>query len=151
MGGREEHSSDSHGPGCAGKKALQAGHEVVLQKELLIERPENVAGDVSEVSFVEGMQRAQPLGNQHTEKDEGDGGGDDPQRWKEAMGAEAKFVAAGTARQHNRQRDGESDGGEDSLQGFRGPEDGDDQQVTEDDLCQVAESSEWQRHERSMA
>ena len=54
----EECSGERHSSGFIREKAEQAVHEIVLQKKLLIDGPEHVAGDVGEIGFIEGMQRA---------------------------------------------------------------------------------------------
>ena len=76
------------------EKAEQAVHEIVLQKELLVDGPENVAGDVFEIGFVERMQRPEFCSDERAQHGKRDGGGQDPERWDEAAPAQAQFVAA---------------------------------------------------------
>ena len=51
----EEDTGEHHGGGFTRDEAQQPVHEIVLQKKLLINGPEHVAGDVREIGLVEGM------------------------------------------------------------------------------------------------
>src|SRR5208282_2268276 len=75
----KECSGERDSSGFIREKAEQAVHEIVLQKELLIDGPEHVAGDVGEISFVERMQRADFGGGEPTQGGKRDGGGQDPE------------------------------------------------------------------------
>src|ERR1700694_3335665 len=61
------------------EEARQARHEEVIQKELLVERPENVAGYVLEVAFVKRVQSADLFCYEHAGDGDYDGGGEDPE------------------------------------------------------------------------
>src|SRR5580698_3182015 len=59
----EEHARQSQSRGFIREKTQQPVHEIVLQKKLLVNGPQHVAGDVSEVSFVERVKRSEFRGD----------------------------------------------------------------------------------------
>src|ERR1700727_98174 len=48
----EQYGGQAHGRTFARKQAGEARHEVIVQKKLLVERPQNVSRNVLEVAFV---------------------------------------------------------------------------------------------------
>ena len=77
--GGEECSGERHGSGFIREKAEQSVHEIVLQEKLLINGPEQVAGDVGEIGFVERMQRADLPGDKDAHGRQRDRTGQDPE------------------------------------------------------------------------
>ncbi len=72
-----------------GKQVSKAGHEVILQEELLVDGPEDVARDVFEIGFVERVEGAGFCRDERAEQGKGDRSGQDPERFAEAAEADA--------------------------------------------------------------
>src|ERR1022692_3335671 len=81
----EQYRSQSHGGAFAREQARQTGHEQVIQEDLLVERPQDVAADVFEIAFVQRVQRTDLPGRKHAYDCEKDGGGKNPQRWRQTV------------------------------------------------------------------
>src|SRR5450755_3378472 len=76
----EQHRGQAHGGAFAREQARQTGHEQVIQEELLVDRPQDVAADVLEVAFVQRVQRTNLPGHKHAYDCEEDCGGKNPER-----------------------------------------------------------------------
>ncbi len=99
----EERSGERHSGGFTRDQAQHSVHEIVLQKKLLVDGPEQVAGDVGEIGFVERMQRADFRCDEDAQGSERCCGRQDPQRGNEAAPAQAEVVATLAACEHYRQ------------------------------------------------
>jgi hypothetical protein len=56
---------------------------------LLVDRPDDIAGDVFEIAFVEWVQRVKFCGGEDAERGEGDGSGKNPKRRDQTSATEA--------------------------------------------------------------
>src|ERR1039457_1561366 len=111
-----------------------AWHEVVVQKKLLIERPENITSYVLEVAFVQRVKSADLFREQHTCGGENDGGRENTERRRQAARAEAEIVQSCPASEDDCQSHHQRDRRENTLRGLGHPEDKQDQAVTENQL-----------------
>ena len=71
----EEGTGERYSGGFARDQAQQSVHKIILQKELLVDSPEQVAADVPEIGLVEGMQSADFRCDEHDQGSERDRGG----------------------------------------------------------------------------
>ena len=86
-GEEDGRKSDS---GVRGQEARQARHEIVLEKELLVDRPQNVATDVSEIGVVERVECASGARQEYCGDGKSCGNGKNPQRRNEGAKVESK-------------------------------------------------------------
>ena len=135
---REQHRGQAHRGAFAHQQTREARHEQIVHQELLVKRPQKVAGDVLEVAFIQRMQGADSLRDQQAGDGQHDGGGKNPERGRHTSTAEAEIVQTGTPCQHNGQRHQQRDRRQDALRKFGHPEHEQDQPVPEDQLDQIA-------------
>lgn len=152
MRGGKQDGGEAHGRDLARKESQEAGQEVVLQEELLVDGPENVGGDVRGVGVAERMQRADLAGEQHAENRHSNGDGKNPARGEQASAAEAQFVEGGAAEQYNSERGDECDGTQDCLGTLGEPDDQHDKAIAKEDFGKIASGAgRGSGHQGSMA
>ena len=78
VGRGEQQSGQAQSGPFAGQKPRETRHEVVVQQELLIGRPQNVTEHVLEVAFIQGVKRTELLGDEHPGDGQETGGGQNP-------------------------------------------------------------------------
>jgi hypothetical protein len=70
---REQHCGRAHSGALADQKASEARHEIVVQKKLLVARPQNLTGHMLEVAFIQRMQSTDLFRDEHACDGEDDG------------------------------------------------------------------------------
>lgn len=117
-------------------------HEQIVHQELLVERPQDVAGNVFEVALIQRMQRADLPRDQHAHDRKDDRCRENPERPRQPATANAQSVQAAfrtrTPRQHDRQRHDQRYRRKNALRKFRHPEDKQNQPVAENQLQEIA-------------
>ena len=102
----------------------QTGHEIVLQEELLIERPQDVPTDVPQIGLKKAVKCPQVLCQESTEDREYDRRRQDPERGHQPAKTKPEVVQAGTADQNQHQRCQQRDRPKNQLLMCRQPQDG---------------------------
>ena len=149
---REQHRGQADRGAFAREKTREPRHEQIVHQKLLVKRPQDVAGNVLEVAFIQRMQGADLLGDQQAGDSQHDGGGKNPERGRHTATAQAEIVQTGTPCEHNSQSHQQRDRRQDALGEFGHPQHEQDQPVTENQLDHIASGTGLRAgHAESMA
>ena len=135
---RKQHSGQTHGHALAPRNPNQPRHEVIIQKKLLINRPQHIPRDMLEVGLIQRMQhskmpRQRCAHHRHQQRRR-----KNPQRRHKPAQPESKLVPGLSPRQHNRQRHHQRHRRQQLLRILGHPDHKHDEAVAENQLDKIA-------------